>query len=75
MAVDSSHVTRHLSLPLGDVVMNCKEFRENLTLEIYGELPLEQRAAFEAHLAGCANCQAARDEMRGLHRIRATALS
>ena len=49
--------------------MNCKEFRENLTLEIYGELPLEQRAAFEAHLAGCANCQAARDEMRGLHRI------
>ena len=49
--------------------MNCKEFEENLTLDLYGDLPPEQRAAYEAHLAGCVNCQAAREEVRGLHEV------
>jgi len=49
--------------------MNCKEFEENLTLELYGDLPPEQRAAYEAHLADCVHCQAARNEVRRLHEV------
>jgi hypothetical protein len=49
--------------------MNCKEFEEYLTLDLYGELPPEQRGAYEAHLAGCVHCQAAREQVRGLHEI------
>ena len=45
--------------------MNCKEFEENLALDLYGDLPPEERAAYAAHLAGCAHCQAAREEVRG----------
>ena len=49
--------------------MNCKEFEENLALDLYGDLPPEQRAAYEAHLASCVNCQAAREEVRSLHGV------
>jgi len=49
--------------------MDCKEFEEDLTLDLYGDLPPEQRAAYEAHLAGCVHCQAAREEVRGLHEV------
>ncbi len=49
--------------------MNCKEFEEYLTLELYGDLPPEQRASYEGHLAGCAQCQTAREQVRGLHQI------
>jgi hypothetical protein len=49
--------------------MNCKEFEECLTLEIYGELPPEQRAPYAAHLADCVHCQAAREQVRGLHKV------
>jgi hypothetical protein len=49
--------------------MNCKEFEESMTLDLYGELPPEQRASYEAHLAGCAHCQAAREQVRGLHEV------
>jgi hypothetical protein len=48
--------------------MNCKEFEDYLTLDLYGELPPEQRAPYEAHLSGCVHCQAVREEVRGLHR-------
>ena len=47
--------------------MNCKEFEEKLALDLYGDLPPDQREACESHLAGCANCQAAREEVRSLH--------
>jgi len=47
--------------------MNCKEFEEYMTLDLYGDLPPEQRASYEAHLAGCVHCQAAREQVRGLH--------
>jgi len=49
--------------------MNCTEFEEKLTLDLYGDLPPEERAACEAHLAGCAHCQAAREEVRRLHEV------
>ena len=47
--------------------MTCKEFEECMTLELYGDLPPEQQAPCEAHLAGCVHCQAARQQVRGLH--------
>jgi hypothetical protein len=49
--------------------MNCKEFEDYLTLDLYGELPPEQRAPYEAHLAGCVHCQATREQVRGLHEV------
>jgi hypothetical protein len=49
--------------------MNCKEFEEYLTLELYGDLAPEQRASYEAHLAGCVHCQGARREVLGLHEL------
>jgi hypothetical protein len=49
--------------------MNCEEFEESLTLDLYGDLPPEQRGAYEAHLAGCVHCQAAREQVRGLHEV------
>jgi anti-sigma factor RsiW len=49
--------------------MNCKEFEDYLTLDLYGDLPPEQRAPYEAHLAGCVHCQATREKVRGLHEV------
>ena len=49
--------------------MDCREFEEYMTLDLYGDLPPEQRASYEAHLAGCAHCQAAREQVRGLHEV------
>ena len=49
--------------------MDCKQCEEYLTLDLYGELPPGQRASYEAHLAGCAHCQAAREQVRGLHEV------
>jgi hypothetical protein len=49
--------------------MNCKEFEEYLTLDLYGDLPPEQRAPYEAHLAACVHCQATREQVRGLHEV------
>jgi hypothetical protein len=47
--------------------MDCKQSEEYLTLDLYGELPPEQRAPYQAHLAGCAHCQAARAKLLRLH--------
>jgi len=47
--------------------MDCKQSEEYLTLDLYGELPPEQRALYQAHLAGCGHCQAAREELLRLH--------
>ncbi len=49
--------------------MNCQEFEEYLTLDLYGDLPPEQRASYQAHLAACPQCQAAREQVRGLHEV------
>jgi hypothetical protein len=54
--------------------MECKQCEEFLTLDLYGDLPPEQRAAYEAHLAGCVHCQAARAEVRRLHEVLAERL-
>jgi hypothetical protein len=49
--------------------MNCHEFEESLTLYLYQELSPEQRAGCEAHIAGCAACRAALEEVRRLHAV------
>jgi predicted anti-sigma-YlaC factor YlaD len=49
--------------------MNCQELEQNLPLLLYGELSTWERAACEEHLAGCASCRAAREEMERLHTV------
>jgi hypothetical protein len=49
--------------------MDCKQCEDYLTLDLYGELPPEQRAPYEAHLASCVHCQATREQVRGLHEV------
>ncbi len=49
--------------------MNCREFEENLPLFLYEELSGEQRAACEAHAAGCETCRAALARTRRLHEV------
>ena len=54
--------------------MNCKKFEENLPLLLYGELSTWDQAACEEHLASCAHCRAAREELEHLHRVLAQRL-
>ena len=49
--------------------MECREFEEYMPLDLYGELPPEQRTLYDAHLANCAQCRAAREQVRGLHGV------
>ncbi|MGO8788858.1 MAG: zf-HC2 domain-containing protein [Terriglobia bacterium] len=49
--------------------MNCQDFGQNLPLLLYGELSTFEQAACDEHLAGCANCRAARDEMERFHQV------
>jgi hypothetical protein len=49
--------------------MSCNDFEQDLILDLYGELPPERNAAYQAHVAGCAHCQAAREEIRSLHGV------
>jgi hypothetical protein len=49
--------------------MECWKFEEYMTLDLYGDLPPELRTAYEEHLAKCARCQAAREQVRGLHGV------
>jgi len=49
--------------------MTCTESEEYMALDLYGDLPPEQQALYEAHLANCAGCQAARAQVRGLHEV------
>jgi hypothetical protein len=49
--------------------MNCKKFEESLALYVYGELPGEEQAAWDAHLVTCAPCRAGLEEARRLQRL------
>ena len=44
--------------------MTCREMVELVTAYLEGNLPAEQRARFEEHLAICDGCQAYVEEMR-----------
>jgi hypothetical protein len=49
--------------------MNCHNCEENLPLLVYGELSTEEQAAFDEHLAECANCREARVKLEQLHQV------
>jgi hypothetical protein len=49
--------------------MNCDSTREGLSALIDGALASPQRAAVEAHLAGCAGCRARRREIADLREL------
>jgi hypothetical protein len=49
--------------------MNCKEFEEYLTLDLYGDLPPGQRAPCEEHVAVCPHCQTLRKQAHAVHEI------
>jgi predicted anti-sigma-YlaC factor YlaD len=46
--------------------MRCEEVQTQLPALLDGELTSETTAIIEAHLAGCADCSAARDEIRAV---------
>jgi anti-sigma factor RsiW len=44
--------------------LSCQELVELVTDYLEGALPADERARFEAHLAGCHGCRAYLDQMR-----------
>jgi anti-sigma factor RsiW len=46
--------------------MNCEIAQERIVTAAYGELPDEQAHELERHLAGCAECQAEREQLQAL---------
>jgi anti-sigma factor RsiW len=46
--------------------MNCEIAQERIVTAAYGELPDEQAHELERHLAGCAECQAEREQLEAL---------
>lgn len=47
-----------------DNSLTCKEIVEIVTDYLEGSMPVEQRARFEAHLAGCSGCRTYVEQMR-----------
>jgi len=47
----------------------CREWRESLGAHALGQLPVEERAALEAHLEGCPDCRAELDSLAGVARL------
>jgi hypothetical protein len=48
---------------------SCREWRESLGAHALGQLPEQERAAFEAHLDGCAACRAELEALAGVARL------
>jgi HEAT repeat protein len=48
--------------------LKCETVKQNLSLFLYGELSFEEEERMQAHLAGCANCQAELARAERLHR-------
>ncbi len=48
--------------------MNCRELEQNLPSLLYGDLTAPEQAACDEHLAMCADCRAAREQLERLHR-------
>lgn len=47
----------------------CREWRQSLGAYALGQLPAEERAALEAHLAGCPGCRAEADSLAAVARL------
>jgi len=52
--------------------LTCQELVELVTAYIEGALPPQERARFEAHLAGCRGCTAYLEQMRQTIRLLGT---
>ncbi|MBD3236455.1 MAG: hypothetical protein GF330_07115, partial [Candidatus Eisenbacteria bacterium] len=52
---------------------SCDWMRQRMARYIDGELPADERAAFEAHLRGCPRCEHLYDTLRQLDRLTAAA--
>jgi len=55
--------------------MNCREFTEFLHEYLFGDLPAEQRAEFEKHMAECPWCVAYLDSYRKTIQLEKAAFS
>ena len=55
--------------------MNCREFTEFLHEYLFGDLPAEQRAEFDKHLAECPWCVAYLDSYRKTIQLGRSALA
>ena len=55
--------------------MNCREFTEFLHEYLFGNLPAEERAEFEKHLAECPWCVAYLDSYRQTIRLEQAAFA
>jgi anti-sigma factor RsiW len=55
--------------------MNCREFTEFLHEYLFGNLPAEERAEFDKHLAECPWCVAYLDSYRKTIQLEQTAFS
>src|SRR5437762_3019612 len=49
--------------------MHCSEMRELLPLHLYGDLPPEQAAGVDKHVAECPACRRDRDALQAARRI------
>lgn len=49
--------------------MDCQEARRTLLLDLYGEIPADERRALDSHLDGCDECRLAAAGERRLHAI------
>src|SRR6185295_7885607 len=59
---------RHRLRRGGGVTMACDRLRELALLDVDDGLAADERAELDAHLAGCADCRAARDAARQVAR-------
>jgi anti-sigma factor RsiW len=55
--------------------MNCREFTEFLHEYLFGDLPADERAVFEGHLAECPWCVAYLDSYRKTMQLEQAALA
>ena len=49
--------------------MSCQDLEQTLLSYVYDELSAGERAAYDAHLAGCPDCRSALEESRRLHQV------
>src|SRR5437870_12539603 len=49
--------------------MSCEELEQTLLTYLYDELPADERAAYDCHLASYPDCRSALEESRRLHQV------
>jgi hypothetical protein len=49
--------------------MNCRDYQQQIVLELYEELPEGERNALDSHVTECSECKAALDEHTSFHHV------